>query len=217
MRTAPALLAGPLLLSALAVLIHLLPGAAALLEYDRAEVLRGQAWRLLTGHWTHTSADHLVWDVVAFAALGLAVAWRGRRLFWRTALGSATAISVALLLLAPQWHTYRGLSGIDSALFVALAATLLAGNRRVDRLLGGAALLVFAAKVGFETLTGAALFTTPMPDHQVVPMAHLVGAFVGLVAAAAPRPARPAHRTWISSVDSRHSIPSSASSSRTGL
>ena len=209
---APALLAGPLLLSALAVLVHLLPGAAALLQYERAEILRGQLWRLLTGHWTHTSPDHLVWDVVAFSALGVALAWRSRGLFWRTVIGSAAAISAALLLLAPQWHTYRGLSGIDSALFVALAVTLLAGERRADRLRGAAALLLFAGKVGFETLTGSALFTTPVPDHQVVPLAHLVGASVGLVAAVRGTPA-----VYTSSVDSRHSIPSSASSSRTGL
>ncbi len=185
---APARLTGPLILAAAAVLVYLLPVSTGLLEYSREAISRGQIWRLVTGHWTHTSLDHLTWDVVAFLALGGAAAWRGRGLFWRTVLGSAAAISAALLLLAPQWQTYRGLSGIDSALFVALAATLwLESERRADRWLGAVAQIVFVGKLGFERLTGSALFTTETPGHEVVPLAHFAGAGVGLTAALSRR------------------------------
>lgn len=180
---APALLAGPALLSAAAVLVHLLPGVAGRLEYDRAAVLRGELWRLLTGHWTHLSADHLALDVVAFAALGAALAWRGRRIFWRTVLGSAAAISLSLLLLGPQWSSYRGLSGIDSALFTALATLLWLGGGRSERPLGAVALALFAAKIACESITGVALFTPTVQGHDVVPLAHLAGAAVGLAVA----------------------------------
>ena len=98
-------------------------------------------------------------------------------------LGSATAISVALLVLAPQWGTYRGLSGIDSALFVALAALLLLKSGRwPDRSLGAVALVLFCGKVAAEMLTASALFTSDTPGHEVVPLAHFVGAVVGLSA-----------------------------------
>ena len=177
---APAIFAGPLLLSATAVLVHLLPGAARLLEYDRAAILRGELWRLLTGHWTHLSLDHLALDVAAFAALGGALVWVGRRLFWRTVLGSALAISLSLLVCGQEWSTYRGLSGIDSALLGALATLLwLGGGRRGERRLGAAALLLFAGKIGYESITGTALFAAETPGHEVVPLAHLVGAGIG--------------------------------------
>ena len=183
---APAVLAGPLLLSAAAVLTFLLPSATELLEYDRTAILAGQVWRLVTGHWTHASLDHLGWDVLAFAVPGCAIAWRSRRLFWRVLWGSAAAIPAALLMAAPEWVTYRGLSGVDSALFVALAVMLWADpERRSDRWLGSVALALFGAKVAFETLTGTALFMGESAGHAVVPLAHLVGAGVGLAAATA--------------------------------
>lgn len=174
-------LAAPALLAAAAVLVQLIPGAAGLFEYDRSAILDGQLWRLFTGHWTHLSLDHLAWDVLAFAALGGALAWRSRRLCRRIILGSAAAISAALLLIGPRWESYRGLSGIDSALFAALAATLwLENRRRSDRWLGATALILFCGKVGLEMLTGSALFTGDVPGHEIVPLAHFVGAGVGL-------------------------------------
>jgi len=189
-------LAGPVLLAAGAVVVHLLPGVISLLEYSRDAILGGQLWRIITGHWTHASLDHLVWDVLAFAALGGAVAWRDRGLFWWTVLGSAVAISLTLFVFAPQWETYRGLSGIDSALFVALgAAVWMESKRRSDRWLAGTALLLFSGKVSFEMLTGSALFTTDVAGHEVVPMAHFVGACVGVAAAWGRRRASPPAET----------------------
>ena len=55
-----------LLLAAAAVVIHVLPRAATRPQYDRAAIAAGELWRILSGHWTHVSADHLFWNVLAF-------------------------------------------------------------------------------------------------------------------------------------------------------
>ena len=59
----------PLLAGCLACLAFFMPGAASLLQYDRDCVEAGEIWRLITSHWTHWSAEHLVWDIVVFIAL----------------------------------------------------------------------------------------------------------------------------------------------------
>ncbi len=174
----------PVLLAAAAVLIHFVPAADGMLEYSRQSIAAGEVWRAFTGHWTHGSADHLAWDALVFAVLGCALVRRSRATFWWTVAGSAVAISFALFAIEPQWETYRGLSGIDAALFAALAATLWRdGKRREDRHLAAGALLLLGAKIVFELATGSTLFATAVPGHQVVPLAHLAGLAAGLLVA----------------------------------
>jgi hypothetical protein len=88
-------------LAALAVAIYAVPGATAGLEYDRAAIAGGQLWRLLTGHWTHWAVDHLLWDVVAFAALGLACEYRSPGRCWATPGVAGLAISLAIWVVEP--------------------------------------------------------------------------------------------------------------------
>jgi rhomboid family GlyGly-CTERM serine protease len=179
-----------------ALLIAWLPGAEAALVFDRGALAAGQWWRLLTGHWVHWSAQHLVWDVGTFVALGAACEMRSRRRFAACTLGSALAISAAVFFLLPALSQYGGLSGIDCALFALLGAELWREQRHADaRIAAGlaAALCVaLALKVGFEWLTGGTVFVADLGASIVpVPAAHVAGAAVGLAvpfaAALAPR------------------------------
>ncbi|MBL9210644.1 MAG: rhombosortase [Opitutaceae bacterium] len=167
------------LLAAAAVAIHLLPPAvAAALQFDRAAVEAGQAWRLVTAHFTHCDANHLAWDVGVFFALG----WTCERLDRRTttlALGAAAvAITLGVWAWQPQFATYRGLSGLDCTLFALLASTLLRSPARVARWCGGVALLALGAKCSFETATATTLFASGA-GYDPVPLAHLLGAAAG--------------------------------------
>ena len=142
--------------------------------------------------------------LAAISVVALALACR---LHWRQAVAALAAssllIPVALLLLQPGLATYRGLSGLDSALFVLVAAALLAAPRaprppRTDdvppalaarlhallpRLAAGAALVGFAAKLAWEATTGAAVFVDSQAAAFVpVPLAHLVGGLCGVAA-----------------------------------
>jgi rhomboid family GlyGly-CTERM serine protease len=173
-----------LLFLASVLLLFAMPGTAAVLAYDRAGVDAGQIWRLLTAHLTHWNSDHLFWDATVFLLLGILCEHRSRARTVACILVSGVAITGTLWLFTPELSSYRGLSGIDSALFAMLATWLAieavhAGDRaRVTLVLivTGA----FAAKVAFECATGATLFVDSSGEMQPVPLAHVIGGVVGL-------------------------------------
>jgi rhomboid family GlyGly-CTERM serine protease len=173
-----------LTIAALALAIHLLPGLSAALQFERSAIAAGQWWRLLTGHLTHWNADHIFWDVLMFVILSVMVENLGRLRFVLLCLASATGISLVIWLVQPDLQTYRGLSGVDTALFVYLACSLLVGARR-DRCWSGCVLPTvllagFAGKVLYEVVAGATLFVdSHRAGFVVVTLAHLVGALVG--------------------------------------
>jgi hypothetical protein len=98
---------------------------------------------------------------------------------------SALLISLVLWFALPHMATYRGLSGIDSALF-ALLTTRIAGQSVADKnWLNLSVVSVvgigFAAKVGFEVLSGTTLFVDSAAAGLIpVPLAHVVGGLVGM-------------------------------------
>ena len=55
-----------------AVVVHVLPGAAGALQYDRTALARGEVWRLFTAHLAHFSGNHLAWDATVALVLGAA-------------------------------------------------------------------------------------------------------------------------------------------------
>lgn len=162
--------------------LFLLPGAADLFVYDRARVLDGEIWRLVTGHAVHFSPSHAGWNIALFAVAG---AWLERahraRYLW---LIGVTVLASSLWFLAamPEMTRYGGLSGVVSAMVVFLS---LSEMRRggFARAIWVTILLLFAAKIGYEIVIGAALFAAPgATPFQVAPAAHIIGAAVAVVA-----------------------------------
>jgi rhomboid family GlyGly-CTERM serine protease len=145
------------------------------LEYDRGAVAGGELWRLVTGHLTHLSGEHLLWDALTFAVLAAACERRGRWRLAATLAVSAMAIPAALFVLEPGLAVYRGLSGLDMALAGLLAATELRRGSRWAM----AALLALGAKLAYELATGAVLFVA-LEGAEAVPLAHAVGAGAGV-------------------------------------
>lgn len=171
--------------AALTLVVAAMPGWDALLQFDTIAVGAGAFWRVLTGHVTHWNGDHLFWDLSVFVVLGTICERRDRRAFVGCCLFTAVAVSAYVAWWLPSMQTYRGLSGIDTALF-ALAGVYFfsdayrSGNRTAQWLIGLAAVSL-VVKTGFEFLTGASMFV----DHtaaEFVPlvMAHVIGAAVGL-------------------------------------
>jgi rhomboid family GlyGly-CTERM serine protease len=166
-------------LLALAIVATFVNGSALELQRGSFSLIR-----LLTCHFTHWSYEQLAWDAFAFLLLGIACERRNRAAFHATLLASAIVIPVAVLLFAPNVTAYRGLSGIDSALF----ALLLTLERKRGPMVTLCA-VAFAAKIAFELTTGSAVFVSDMGAEVVaVPIAHLAGALVA-VAIALPRKA----------------------------
>ena len=171
---------------ATAVVVFVWPGLGAHLQYDRAAIIAGEVWRLLAGHWAHYSPDHFFWDVLAFAALGVACERRSRARFLGCVITSALAISISVWLMLPHMQVYRGLSGIDSALFALLTVVMWNDGRLSGRpglqVVATTGLIAFLVKVAFELTTGRNVFVNGIDPGTVgVPLAHIVGALCGLV------------------------------------
>jgi rhomboid family GlyGly-CTERM serine protease len=169
-----------LALCALAVLAAAAgPRAFAALAFDRAAILRGQVWRLLTTHLVHAGALHLLWNVAAAAVVWLAVGRALRGLAWlAAALVVALAASAAVLLLQPDVRMMAGLSGLLHGL---LAAGAVADVRRGERL-GWAFLALLALKVGWEQLAGAPPLAAGALGGPIATGAHAFAAVSGLAA-----------------------------------
>lgn len=149
------------------------------LQYQRDAVGAGEWWRFLTASFVHWSWDQVMWDGIAFIVLALIAArlWRVR--FAIAFVVSAIAIPIVVHLFVRDVDAYRGLSGVDSALF-ALVATKLGRRGRLF-------LLAFAGKIAFELFSGSTLFVRELaPGVASLPIAHLAGAAIGVIAALLP-------------------------------
>jgi rhomboid family GlyGly-CTERM serine protease len=173
--------------AAIAIVAALVPAVGVALQLDRAAVADGEYWRLLTGHFAHWSSSHFAWDTLAFLACGAIVEMHSRWEFVTTVIASAFAVAVTLLVFVPNLGLYRGLSGVDSALFVTVIGML--GQRAwsarswIARAVLVVAALGFTAKMIAELITGHVLFVDTSRGILVVPQAHVFGAVVGIAIA----------------------------------
>jgi rhomboid family GlyGly-CTERM serine protease len=167
------------------LILTLLAAAAALVDGSALELQRGgAAWRAFTCHLTHWTYEQLAWDGLVFLGLGLASARKDSAAVHATLLASAIAVPCAVLLFAPEVIAYRGLSGIDSALFALVLVMHARNNPAVVLCAAG-----FALKIAFEMTTGATVFVSGLgPGVQPVPVAHVAGATVGLLIGLATMP-----------------------------
>jgi rhomboid family GlyGly-CTERM serine protease len=179
-------------IAAFAILASMLPAALDWLSYDRTAIAAGEAWRLVSGHFTHWNADHLLWDVVMFVVLGTMVEREGRGRLATTLVVASAAISAVLWMFAPEVSQYRGLSGLDSALFGFVAPQLFCEARRKQHRAAQWLLAVltagFVGKIAWEMATGQTLFVdSSAAGFTPLPLVHVVGAVVGFLVWASNR------------------------------
>jgi rhomboid family GlyGly-CTERM serine protease len=171
-----------LILTLLAGSLFTVPATA--LQYDRAAVDAGDVWRLVTCQWTHWSADHLLWDVVVFAMLGGVCERENRGSLALTIVGANLLVPLAVHLGCPGITSFRGLSGIDSALLGLLLAALFIRARSASalhgQLIAAGGVIAFSVKCSIECATASPIFAQPDATWQVVPLSHVVGFLCGL-------------------------------------
>lgn len=140
--------------------------------------------RIAGCNWLHWTFDHLFWDVAMFYGLGSICERRNRGLFLLTTVLVALTIPIAVAATSPDLQSYRGLSGIDTALFALLATDLLLkGVRRRDWtgcLIFLGLLCGLAAKIGYELFSLQLVFVSDA-TFTPVPIAHLIGAGMGIL------------------------------------
>ena len=209
-----------LLVSGSVLALFALPGLAGTIEWQRASVLDHEWWRILTGHLSHTSVPNLFWNLATFLVLGAICETQNRRRFLLATVLTAVTVPMAVLLAAPETTAYRGLSGIDSALFGLLLVTVVRKawdqeRRSLAVLLCGTGVL-FLGKIAYEVTTQQALFAVDSSGFVPLPLAHLAGAAVGLLVALLPLHQRRASDPSGSGLASERPSPSTVASVREG-
>lgn len=174
-----------LLLFALAGAAFLIPSLAERLEFNRLAIVCGELWRIVTCHWIHGSTDHFFWDAITFLLLAAQCEWYSRSRFLITVVGSALFIPVVLWVVMPEIQLYRGLSGIDSALYILLSILFIRhgwGSKKMRWLMVSIMGCSFLFKISYEFVTGTTLFVDSVRSQMLpVPFVHLLGAGVGFL------------------------------------
>ncbi|TWU38200.1 rhombosortase [Novipirellula artificiosorum] len=172
------------IVSAIAILASLFPSLADGLQLDFARVADGQWWRLLSGHLTHFGSQHLFWDLLMFVVLGAACERQHPRLFPVSLIVMALGISVAVTFACKDVSGYRGLSGIDTGLFVWFIGDQIRQSLSdCDRMFAGfwtTAATLLVGKLLFEFVTGDVLFVDADGFKPLIE-SHLVGAAFGVL------------------------------------
>jgi rhomboid family GlyGly-CTERM serine protease len=163
-----------------AVLIHFYPALRTLLIYDRTAIENGDLWRLITGNFVHLSVTHLVYNLVAFAIVGMIIELLGYRHFLILCLWASVFIGLIIYYSEPSLVYFAGLSGVVSA---AATYQCLWGlfEKGVWRLLCSAVLMGIFVKISLELTFGKSLlFVVGGQMFIPVPLSHLTGAFAAL-------------------------------------
>lgn len=182
-----------------ALILTCWPDGFALFRYDRAAILSGQAWRLVSAHFAHLNATHLFLNVAGLFLLAELI-WADLPVSHGLGLIGTTSIGISLLLWwrHPELQWYAGLSGMLHGLWAgcALAGLLPMLTQRVSQaILQPVALtrtamlrnryacligmLLLITKLVIEWRHGASASTEKIIGAPVVTAAHLYGALVG--------------------------------------
>ena len=175
------------LIAVAALLLQSFPTLQPTAELFFADLTAKETWRLATCHLLHWSWDHFFWDVMVLVAAGAFCETRWPRRFTLVLATAGVLIPLAVMVSAPELLSYRGLSGIDSALFALAAGSLLIeevqAGRRPAALLVAVVVTAQFLKIGLESTVGNTLFVQDAP-FVPVPLAHLCGATIGSLGAA---------------------------------
>lgn len=145
----------------------------ASLQYDRAALLAGEWWRLLTAHLVHLGPRHLLLNLGGLALLGLLFAREYSVAQWSIiVLLSMAAVDAGLWLLQPQVAWYVGASGVLHGIWAAGACAQL----RRSSWFSAAPLLLLFVKIAFEQWRGV---SAVLGDLPVIIDAHWYGAIGG--------------------------------------
>ncbi len=155
-----------------------------LFSYQRAAVISGEIWRLITAHFIHLGWSHLVLNMVVFVAFWWLFDTTFKPLNWLILiLSCSVGISLGFVLLDNDLLRYVGFSGVLHGLFIAAALQLLLDHSRynVPPFRWEALLIVIGifAKIGYEQFMGPVPMTQKASGGDVIVSSHLFGTIMG--------------------------------------
>jgi rhomboid family GlyGly-CTERM serine protease len=156
--------------------LHWLVPDKTVLYFNAADITRGETWRIVTGHFMHADVEHLLWNCLGLAVLGMLIEQRSWRMWW-VALGVGV-VSVSALLLSPfsQLEYYCGLSGVlNTLLLIALWLEWQATRSWLIMVIAGGSV----AKAVIEVSLGASIMThISWPPYTWSHVAGLIGGLI---------------------------------------
>jgi rhomboid family GlyGly-CTERM serine protease len=156
--------------------LHWLVPDKTVLYFNAADIARGETWRIVTGHFMHADVEHLLWNCLGLAVLGMLIEQRSWRMWW-VALGVGV-VSVSALLLSPfsQLEYYCGLSGVlNTLLLIALWLEWQATRSWLIMVIAGGSV----AKAVIEVSLGASIMThISWPPYAWSHVAGLIGGLI---------------------------------------
>lgn len=161
---------------ALLVLIGLLAlGGESLrdaLRYERADIIGGEYWRLLSGNFVHLSPWHTFLNGLGVLVLVLlcpeTLPWQ---VWLRRLLFLSMGMTLGLFFFVPDAQAYVGLSGVIHGLFV---LGLMPQVLKKDLIALGC-LLYLLGKIGYEMFAGAPVSDEAALGGKVLVESHLYG------------------------------------------
>ena len=153
--------------------------------YRRSEILAGEYWRLIGGHFVHVNAPHLLLNLMAWLLVwGYGLSVCGNLTWFLLLTFCSLGVGVGLFAFMPQVEWYTGLSGVLHGLLVAVVLLRLSANR--GDYSAWFLLVVIAIKLSYEHFQGATPLTADLLDDlPIIFEAHWYGALSGALAAVA--------------------------------
>jgi rhomboid family GlyGly-CTERM serine protease len=173
------------LVSLVTLLVGFFPSGSLLLEMDFASVVDGQWWRLLTGHVTHFGAQHLFWDLLMFVVLSSLCESQHQKHYAPLLLMVSLVVSATVMFACDDVISYRGLSGVDTGLFVWFVGDQFRISRKAaDKgfaIFWGSLGIALIGKLCFEAITGDLLFVH-VDGFKPLVESHVSGGVAGGIA-----------------------------------
>ncbi|MFT6919802.1 MAG: rhomboid family GlyGly-CTERM serine protease [Cognaticolwellia sp.] len=150
-----------------------------LLIYNRSLITAGEYWRIISGHFFHSNANHFLLNVAAVALLwALHGQYYSYKNYLLVFLTSAIICSLGIYWFSVNIELYVGLSGVLHGFFVWGALMDIKHKEKTGYLL----LMGVMAKVIHEQIYGASADVEILIGASVATDAHLYGATGGLLA-----------------------------------
>lgn len=171
---------GPILVILLALLSFIFDAQSSeQLIYNRDLITDGEYWRLLTGHFFHSNANHLMLNTAAVVLLwALHGQYYHHKNYFLIFTASTIFCSLGIYFFAVDIALYVGLSGVLHGFFVWGAMMDIKHKEKTGYLL----LIGVIVKIGHEQFYGASPDVELLIGASVATDAHLYGAIGGLLA-----------------------------------
>ena len=149
---------------------------ALIFQYNRAAIMEGEYWRIVTCHFVHSGWVHLFMNSLGFVLIiGLFVHLYSPFIWLMGTLYCMIGISLSFLIFCPTLEWYNGLSGLLHALLLmGIIGELNGGNKFYYFGLFG-----IIGKLVMDYFAGSPELTSRLTKTLVVTAAHFSGMLVG--------------------------------------